>query len=50
MLLLLAAIFVLVWLGTFTMFHVASAAIHVLLVLAFLSVVFHLLRQRRAVT
>jgi hypothetical protein len=37
----------LAWIGGFVMFHVASALIHVLLVLALLSIVFHFLTGRR---
>lgn len=45
--LVLAALLFLAWIGGFVMFHVASALIHVLLVLALLSIVFHFLTGRR---
>jgi len=46
MILILAVIFAVAWLLGFTVFHVASAAIHVLLVLAIASVIVHLVRGR----
>jgi hypothetical protein len=47
MLLLLAILLALAWLGGFTVMHVAGAAIHVLLVLAVISLVAHIIRGRR---
>jgi hypothetical protein len=37
------------WIGGFTMFHVAGALIHLLLILAIISLVMHFLMGRRAV-
>jgi Family of unknown function (DUF5670) len=48
MLLILAMILALAWIGGFGIFHVASAAIHILLVLALISVVFHFVRGKKA--
>jgi hypothetical protein len=50
MFLLLAVILAIAWIGGFTVFHVTSAAIHILLVLAAISVVMHFVRGRRATT
>jgi hypothetical protein len=47
MLLALALILGLAWILGFGVFHVASAAIHVLVVLAIVSLVLHLVRGRR---
>ncbi len=47
MLLALAIILGLAWILGFGVFHVAGAAIHVLVVLAIISVVVHLIRGRR---
>lgn len=44
MLLILALILGIAWVLGFTVFHVASAAIHVLLILAVVGVIAHLLR------
>lgn len=49
MLLLLAIILGLAWIAGFGVFHVASAAIHVLIVLAVISVVMHFVRGSRTV-
>jgi hypothetical protein len=49
MLLLLAIILALAWIAGFGVFHVASAAVHVLIVLAVVSVVAHFIRGRRLV-
>jgi hypothetical protein len=49
MLLLLAIILALAWVAGFGVFHVASAAIHVLIILAVISVVMHFVRGRRVV-
>jgi DMSO reductase anchor subunit len=48
MFLVLAAILALMWIGGFTIFHVSSFAIHILIVLAVISAVMHLVRDRRA--
>ena len=48
MLLLLAAILAIAWLLGFTVFHVASGAIHLLIVLAIVGVVVHFLKGRTA--
>jgi hypothetical protein len=45
--LVLAGLLFLAWIGGFVLFHVASVLIHVLLVLALLSIVFHFLTGRR---
>jgi len=47
MILILAAILGGAWLLGFTVFHVASGALHVLLVLAILGVIFHVVRGAR---
>jgi hypothetical protein len=49
MLLLLAIILALAWVAGFGVFHVASAAIHVLVILAVISLVAHFVRGSRAV-
>lgn len=48
MLLFLAIILVLAWLGGFAVFHVAGALIHLLLLFAIASFVFHLITGRSA--
>ncbi len=48
MLLALAILLGLAWILGFGVFHVAGAAIHVLVVLAIISVIVHLIRGRRA--
>lgn len=47
MLLALAILLGLAWILGFGVFHVASVAIHILIVLAIISVVMHLIRGRR---
>jgi hypothetical protein len=49
MLLLLAIILALAWIAGFGVFHVASAAIHVLIVLALISVAAHFIRGKSTV-
>jgi len=49
MLLLLAIILALAWVAGFGVFHVASAAIHVLVILAVVSIVLHFVRAKRVV-
>ena len=49
MLLILAIILGLAWIAGFGVFHVASTAIHVLIVLAIVSVVIHFFRGKRVV-
>ena len=44
MILILAILLAVAWLAGFTVFHVASATIHILLVLAIIGVVLHLVR------
>jgi Family of unknown function (DUF5670) len=44
MFLIIALVLVLLWLGGFVMFHTAGFLIHILLILAVISVVFHFLR------
>ncbi|MBC8132919.1 MAG: lmo0937 family membrane protein [Deltaproteobacteria bacterium] len=46
MLIILAVILGIAWLMGFTVFHVASGAIHLLVVLAIAAVVFHFVRGR----
>lgn len=46
MLIVLAVILGIAWVLGFTVFHVASAAIHVLVVLAIASVILHFVRGR----
>jgi hypothetical protein len=45
--LLIAIVLVVAWAGGFLMFHIASGLIHVLLVLAVLSFIFHFITGRR---
>jgi hypothetical protein len=47
MLLLLAIILGLAWIGGFGFFHVTSVAIHILLVMAIISLVLHFVRGKR---
>lgn len=47
MFILLAIILAIAWLGGFTVMHVSSGLIHLLLILAVVSVVVHLVRGRR---
>ena len=49
MLLILAAIIALFWILGIGVWHVASAAIHILLILAIIAVVLHFVRPGRAV-
>jgi hypothetical protein len=44
MFLILFVVLVVAWLLGFTMFHVASALIHVLLILAIISIILHFVR------
>jgi len=44
MFLMLAVVLALAWVFGFTVFHVASAAIHLLIILALVSLVFHVVR------
>jgi Family of unknown function (DUF5670) len=46
MLLLLAILLALAWVGGFGVFHVASGLIHELLAAAVISVIFHFVRRR----
>ena len=48
MLLILAIILAIAWVFGFTVFHVASAAIHVLIILAVVSLIAHFLRGSAA--
>jgi hypothetical protein len=50
MLLILAIVLGLLWIGGFGVFHVASAAIHILLILAVISIVLHFVRGKRGAT
>jgi hypothetical protein len=47
MLLILAIILALAWITGFAVFHVAGAAIHILIVVAVISLVLHLVRGRK---
>jgi hypothetical protein len=47
MLLLLAIILGIAWITGFGFFHIASSAIHILIVLAIISLVLHVVRGRR---
>ena len=47
MLFILAVVLLVMWLLGFVVFHVASGLIHLLLILAVISVIFHLARGRR---
>jgi hypothetical protein len=49
MFIILAVILALAWIFGFTVYHVASAGIHLLLLLAIISVVVHFVRGRRSV-
>jgi hypothetical protein len=48
MLIILAVLFLIAWLLGFGVFHVASFAIHVLLIVALVSIVMHFVRGRPA--
>jgi hypothetical protein len=48
MLILLAVLFLTAWVLGFGVFHVASFGIHVLIIVALVSVVLHFVRGRRA--
>jgi hypothetical protein len=48
MLLALAAIIAIAWLLGFTVFHVASGAIHILIVIAVIAAIVHFVQARRA--
>lgn len=41
-------VFVIAWVGGFTMFHVAGGLIHLLLLFAVISIIFHFVMGRRA--
>jgi hypothetical protein len=45
MLLIIAALFAIAWVFGFTVFHVASAAIHLLIIFAVISVIAHFVRS-----
>jgi len=49
MFLAIAIVLVLAWLAGFLVFHVTAFLIHILLILAVVSIVFHFLRGRPAV-
>jgi len=49
MFLILAVVLVVLWLGGFTVMHVSSGLIHLLLLFALISVVMHFVTGRRAV-
>ena len=45
--LLLAALLVFVWIGSFVLYHVAGFAIHILLILAVISIIMQLFSSKR---
>jgi len=45
--LVLAFVLVFAWLGGFVVYHAAGFAIHILLILAFISIIIHLFSGRR---
>ena len=45
----LAVILILLWVGGFLLFHVAAFALHILLIVALVSLVVHLFSGRRAI-
>jgi hypothetical protein len=49
MLAILAVIFLVLWLGGFLAFHITTAAIHILLLIAIVLIVLHFVRGRRGV-
>ena len=49
MFIILAIILGLAWIFGFTVYHVASAGIHLLLILAIISLVVHFVRGRRSI-
>jgi hypothetical protein len=49
MLAIIAVILLVLWLGGFLVFHVTTAAIHILLLIAVVMVVLHFMRGRRGV-
>ena len=48
MYLIIGIVLFLAWIGGFVVFHVSSFLIHLLLIFAVISIVFHFLRGRRA--
>jgi hypothetical protein len=50
MFILLAIILAALWIGGFTVMHISSAAIHILLVLAVISIIMHFVRGSRSTT
>lgn len=49
MFLILAVVLVVLWLGGFTLFHVSSLLIHLLLIFAVISIIMHFVGGRRSV-
>jgi len=49
MFLILAVVLVVLWLGGFTVMHVTSGLIHILLIFALIAVVMHFMTGRRTV-
>lgn len=49
MFLILAIVLVVLWLGGFTLMHVSSMFIHLLLLFAFISIIMHFVSGRRTV-
>ncbi len=49
MFLILAVVLVILWIGGFTIFHVSGFLIHLLLIFAVISVIFHFIGGRRSV-
>ncbi len=48
MFLILAVVLVVLWIGGFTVMHVSSLAIHLLLIFAVISIIMHFVSGRRA--
>ncbi|SNS78996.1 hypothetical protein SAMN05421770_102337 [Granulicella rosea] len=49
MFLILAVVLIVLWLGGFTIMHVSSFAIHILLLFALISIIMHFVSGRRTV-
>lgn len=50
MFLIIALLLVIAWVTGFVVFHVSALLIHILLILAVISIIFHFIRGRRATT
>ncbi|MCU1322837.1 MAG: hypothetical protein JWM43_2486 [Acidobacteriaceae bacterium] len=49
MFLILALVLVILWIGGFTVMHISSFAIHILLIFAVISIIMHFVGGRRSV-